>query len=579
MKLRHFSNSQIARLLENMAIYYDMDEVAFKPRAYERAAEAVSSLDEQAVDVYVRDGKKGLLSIPGVGPGIAFHLESLFKTGTFSEYEKYRKRIPVALDELRAVEGLGPKTILLLWKKLKIKNLKELEAAARAGKLRDLPRFGEKAEKRLLKGVEFQKQGTGRFSIGAVRPLVLRLEDRLRQLPGVAHVTTAGSYRRWQETVGDIDMLVTAKDPERVIASFAKFPEVMHVYGKGPTKINVRFRDGLDGDLRVVHADEYGSALQYFTGDKIHNVEVRKLAIKKGFKLSEYGVFRGKKRIAGRTEEDVYRALGLDIIPPELRTASGEIEAARAGNLPDLILYGSLKGDLQVQTSWTDGTASIEAMAKAARAAGLSYIAITDHTRTLAMTGGLDEKKLERQGREIDKLNKKLKPFRILKSAEVNILKDGRLDIADTTLRTLDVVSAAVHTDLKLPERQQTERILRAMKHPSLNILFHLTGRLIGKREPMQLDIVKVLRAAKENGVVMEANAQPARLDLRDAYIRDAVRFGVKLVVDSDAHAPNHFTLLDYGIAQVRRGWGTSTDVLNTLPVEKFLKAIHTLKK
>lgn len=579
MKLHSFSNTEIARLLENMAIYYDMDEVAFKPRAYERAAAAVASLDEQVADVYTRDGRKGLQRIPGVGPGIAFHVESLLTTGTFGEYEKYRKRIPVALDELRSVEGLGPKTILLLWKKLKIKNLKELEAAARAGRLRSLPRLGEKAERRLLKGVEFQKQGTGRFSIGMVRPLVLRLEDRLRRLPGVVEVTTAGSYRRWQETVGDIDILATAKDPERVIASFAKFPEVMHVYGKGPTKINVRFRDGIDGDLRVLHPDEYGSALQYFTGDKIHNVAVRKIAIKRGLKLSEYGVFRGKRRVAGRTEEDVYRALGLDVMPPELRTASGEIEAARAGRLPTLIPFGSLKGDLQVQTDWTDGSASIEAMAKAARAAGLDYIAITDHTRTLAMTGGLDEKKLERQGREIDKLNVKLKPFRILKSAEVNILKDGRLDIADATLGTLDVVSAAVHTDLKLSERQQTERILRAMKHPRLHVLFHLTGRLIGKREPMQLDIMKILRAAKEYGVVMEANAQPARLDLRDAHIRDAVRLGVKLVVDSDAHGPNQFEFLEYGIAQVRRGWGTTRDVLNTLSVEKFLNALRLLKK
>lgn len=564
------TNSEIAALLSAMAVYYEVEDIAFKPRAYERAASAVESLDESVATIYDRDGKKGLMKIPSVGPGIAYHLEQILKTGTFDELERARKRVPVDVMELRRVEGLGPKTIKLLWQNLKIKNLKDLEAA--------LPRLKEKTAARLRKGIEFQKKSAGRFPLGLVRPLVQTIEERLKKIPGIGRVTTAGSYRRWQETVGDIDLLTTAKNPARIIDAFVKMPEVIHVYGKGPTKALVRLRQGIDADLRVLHEDEYGSGLQYFTGDKIHNVELRKLAIKKGYKLSEYGLFKGKRRVAGRTEEEIYAKLGLDCPPPEIRTATGEIEAATKHKLPRLIPFGSLQGDLQVQTDWTDGTATIEAMAKSAAAAGLTYIAITDHTRSLAMTGGLDEKGLARQAKEIDKLNRKSK-IKILKSAEVNITKDGRLDIADATLKSLDLVAVAVHSHFTLDERAQTERIIRAMKHPTVNILFHPTGRLIGEREPYAVDMLKIIRAAKEFGVALEVNAHPSRLDLKDAHIREAVKLGVKLVIDSDAHAPQHFSLLEYGIATARRGWAGAKDVLNTLPCDKFLSALKNIKK
>lgn len=572
------TNDEIAALLSAMAVYYEMEDVAFKPRAYERAAAAIESLDESVAAVYERDGKKGLMKIPSIGPGIAHHIEQILKKGTFDELERARKRVPVDVAELRKVEGLGPKTIKLLWQNLKIKNIKDLETASRAGKLKDLPHFKEKSAQKILKGVEFQKKSAGRFPLGLVRPLVSTIEERLKKVPGIGRVTTAGSYRRWQETVGDIDLLTTAKDASRVIDAFVKMPEVIHIYGKGPTKALVRLRQGIDADLRVLHEDEYGSGLQYFTGDKTHNVELRKIAIKKGYKLSEYGLFRGKRRIAGRTEEEIYQKLGLDCPPPEIRTTSGELAAAAAHKLPRLIPFGSLKGDLQVQTDWTDGNASIETMAKAATMAGLSYIAITDHTRSLAMTGGLDEKDLARQGKEIDKLNRKSK-IKILKSAEVNIMKDGRLDIADATLKTLDLVAVAVHSHFTLDERTQTERIIRALKHPLVNILFHPTGRLIGEREPYAVDMSKIIRAAKEYGVALEVNAHPSRLDLKDVHIRDAVRLGVKLIIDSDAHAPQHFSLLEYGIANARRGWAGAGDVLNTLPCDKFLTALKNLKK
>lgn len=577
------SNAEIAKLLSNMAAFHEMEGVPFKPRAYERAAGAIETLDETVADVFARGGRKALEDIPGVGPGIAAHLEEMLRTGTFKEYEQMRKRIPVNVEELNPIEGLGPKMIKLLYQKLRIKNIKDLEAAARAGKIRKLPHFGVKSEEKILKGIEFLKKSKGRYLLGTIQPTVQDMEERLRKLPDVGQVTTAGSYRRWQETVGDIDILVTAKNAEPVIEAFVKFPEVEHIFARGKDKVNVRLREGIDADIRVLKPNEYGSALQYFTGDKMHNIETRKIAIKKGYKLSEYGLFRGSKRIAGRTEEEVYAKLGLDWIPPELRTLSGEIEAARAHKLPTLIPYGSIRGDCQVQTSWTDGSHSIEEMANAAINHGLEYMVVTDHTRTLAMTGGLDEKKLALQGREIEKLNSKFKlrnsKFKILKGAEVNILKDGMLDIADSTLKTLDVVAVSVHSNFGMSEAAMTERIIRAMKNKFVNILFHPTGRLIGKREPYQVDILKLLRAAKEYDVAMEVNAYPDRLDLRDAHIRDAVRLGVKLVVDSDAHAPHHFQYLDLGVAQVRRGWGTKIDVLNTKSADEFLKALRNLKR
>lgn len=576
------SNLEIAKILMNMATLYEMEGVAFKPRAYERAAVALESLDEEVTDVWKRGGEKSLEDIPGVGPGIAAHIEAMLKTGTFKEYERLHKKIPVNLDELTSVEGVGPKTIKVLWHKLRIKNLTDLERAAQAGKISALPHFGKKSEEKILKSIEFRKKSKGRFLLGMMKPTVEALESRIGKLPGVKAVMTCGSYRRWQETVGDIDIQAAAKDPAAVIEAFLKFPEIGYVYGHGPTKANVRLKQDIDADLRVVPEASYGAALQYFTGDKMHNIEVRKIAIKNGMKLSEYGLFRGKKMIAGRTEEEVYKKLGLEWMPPEIRTASGEIEAARTGTLPKLIPYGSIRGDLQVQTNWTDGSAGVAVMAEAARKVGLEYIAITDHTRALAMTGGLDERGLTRQAKEIDKLNKRFKNkdlrFKILKSAEVNILKDGRLDIADAALKKLDVVCVAVHTNFGLSEEAMTERIVKALKHPLVNIMFHPTGRLISKREPYRINILKVLRAAKAYGVAMEVNAYPERLDLRDIAIRDAVKLGVKLVVDSDAHAPHHFQYLNLGVAQVRRGWGSTRDVLNTKPVDECLKALRGLK-
>jgi DNA polymerase (family 10) len=403
---------------------------------------------------------------------------------------------------------------------------------------------------------------------------VSELAERLRAVSGVKRLEVAGSIRRRKETIGDGDLLVVAGEPQRVMDALAGLPEVADVIAHGPTKTSVKLRSGMDVDMRVVPAESFGAALLYFTGSKAHNIVLRKMAIAKGLKLSEYGVFHGEKSIAGRTEEEVYAALGLPYIPPELREDLGEIDAALAGTLPDLIDYADLRGDLQTQTNWTDGANSIEDMAREAKRHGLQYIAVTDHTKGLAMTGGCDEKKLRKQMAAIDELNTKGLGIRLLKGAEVNINKDGTLDIDDETLAMLDVVGVAVHAHFNLSRDDQTRRVVRAMENPHADILFHPTGRLIGKREAYDIDIDEVIKTAKRTGTVLEIDAFPDRMDLKDEHARKAVEAGVKLVIDSDAHHTNHFGVLHYGVAVARRGWVRKSDVLNTRPVGEFLKGL-----
>ncbi|MEK7189424.1 MAG: DNA polymerase III, partial [Patescibacteria group bacterium] len=384
----------------------------------------------------------------------------------------------------------------------------------------------------------------------------------------VKKVIIAGSIRRWQETVGDIDILAITDQPEKIMEAFVSMPEAQSVLSHGPTRSSVRLKIGLDADLRVVEPKSFGAALQYFTGDKNHNVKIRAIAIKKGLKLNEYGLWRKEKNIACKTEEEIYTALGLDYIEPELRADSNEISAGQKHQLPKLIPYGSLKGDLQTQTNWTDGEFSIETMARAAIAEKLEYIAITDHTKTLGIAHGLDEKQLAKQGQEIDALNVKFKKekinFRILKSAEININRDGALDITDEALKKLDIVSVAVHSAFRMSKDEQTKRIIRAIEHPLVNILFHPTGRLINRREPYELDLEAVTKAAAENRVALELDCFPDRMDLKDTYVRQAIAQGVKIAIDTDAHHPEHFKFLELGVGTARRGWATKNDVINT---------------
>jgi len=567
-------NSELAQIFREIALYLEMQGVQFKPRAYEKVAYALEALEEPVSEIYQRGGVKALREIPGVGEAIAEKIEELIKTGRLKYYEKLKKETPVDVRGLTSIEGVGPKTVKALYEKLRVKDVSDLERVAREGKIHGLPHFGAKAEQKILKGIGFLKQGSGRFPLGSILPLILEIRQRLSELSQVEEAVVAGSIRRRKETVGDADILAVSRAPEKIMSFFVSMPEVAHVHGRGKTKAMVRLHSGMDVDLRVVPRESFGAALGYFTGSKDHNVALRKIAQEKGLKLNEYGLFRASKRVAGRTEEDIYRALGLPFIPPELRENQGEIEAAREGKLPDLVDYGDLRGDLQTQTTWTDGANSIEEMAREAKRLGLEYIAITDHTKSLAMTGGADEKKLLKQIAAIDKINRSLKGITVLKGAEVNINKDGTLDIRDDVLARLDVVGVAVHSHFNLSRREMTERIQRAMLNPHADILFHPTGRVIQKREAYEVDMDEIIRTARETGTVLEIDAYPERLDLKDEHVRKAVQAGVKLVIDSDAHSTHHIRFLEFGVAQARRGWAEKKDVINTRPLNEFLRAL-----
>ena len=577
-------NREISKILYEIGEYLEIKGVAFKPRAYEKAGYSIENLEEEVFEIYKRGGLKAVEDIPGVGISIAKKIEKLVKTGRLKYYEKLKNFFPVKIGELSAIEGIGPKMIFKLYKKLKIRDVGDLERAAKTNKIAKIAGFGKKTEENILKGIEFLRKSGGRFSLGVVLPQARSIESRLKELKHVKRVAIAGSLRRMQETIGDLDFLVASEKPKEVMKFFVSMPEVAHVYSRGQTKAMVRLKNGMDADLRVIPDINFGAALQYFTGDKRHNITLRVLAERKGFKLNEYGLWRGKKIIAGKTEEEIYKSLGMATPPPEIRNDSGEIQAAlrqaqgKRGGLPKLINYGDIKGDLQVTTNWTDGENSIEQMCEAARKSGLEYIVITDHTKSLAMTGGADEKKLLKQMAEIDRINKKFKAsgfkLHVLKGAEVNILKDGSLDIKDEVLAKLDVVGIAVHSHFNLSRTEQTKRIVKAMKNKHADILLHPTGRLIQKREPYDVDVEEIIKVAKETGTVLEIDADPYRLDLKDEYIRKAVAAVVKLSIDTDAHSKNSFHYLEFGIAQARRGWAKASDIINTKSWRDMLKLL-----
>ncbi len=557
-----------------MAVFLEIKGVAFKPQAFEKVAYAIESLQEDLRDIYKEGSLKALEDIPGIGQGIAERIEEYIKTHHIKDYEKLKKELPVDIEGLRSVEGIGPKTIQLLYKKLGIKNLKQLEEAAKAGKIRNIKGLGDKSEQKILKGIDFVKTSSGRLVLGFAMPAFRNILERIKKIDGVKTAEFSGSIRRMQETVGDLDILVISSKPEKVMDFFVSMPEVEAVHGRGPTKSSVRLNMGIDADLLVVAPESFGAAWQYFTGDKYHNVQLREMAVRQGYKLNEYGLLKGKKFIAGRTEEEIYKKLGFEVMPPEIRTNHGELEAAKTGKLPKLVEYGDLKGDLQVQTDWTDGENSIKEMAEAAKKSGLEYICITDHTKSLAMTGGSDEKKLLKQMEEIDKVQKQVPGFKILKGAEVNIMKDGSLDINDETLSKLDVVGVAVHSMFNLSEKEQTARIIKAMENPNVDIIFHPTGRIINKREAYKVSVEELLKAAKRTKTVMEIDAFPDRLDLKDEYIRKGIDMGVKFSIDSDSHSVKHSQYLEYGIAQARRGWAKKNDIINTRPWPEMLKLL-----
>jgi DNA polymerase (family 10) len=577
------SNKNIAETIREIGEHLAMKNVPFKPRAYEKAAGVIAGLEDEVSDIYKKGGRKALEDIPGVGISIAEKIEELVKTGHVKYLEGLERKTPVDLEGLSRIEGLGPKSIKTLYQKLDIRTVSELEAAAKSGKIAKLEGFGAKKEENILKGIGFAKSAGGRFVLGFEMAEIREIEKRLQAQKNVLRVTVAGSARRRKETIGDVDILVVSKNAEPVMDFFTTMPEVVNVIAHGGTKSSVKLRSGINVDVRVVPVASYGAALNYFTGSKDHNVALRRIAITKGWKLNEYGLFEGERRmkkgegdgkmIAGKTEEEIYKMFRMDYIEPELRENTGEIERAQKHALPKLVGYGDLRGDLQVQTNWTDGSDSIESMAEAAALRGLEYIAITDHTKRLAMTHGLDEKRIIEQIAEIDRLNKKLRgKITLLKGSECDILKDGTLDLPDKVLAKLDIVGVSVHSYFNLPRAEQTERIKRAMANPHVDILFHPTGRIIDRRPAYDVDMDELVAAAKHTGTIMEIDAFPDRLDLKDEHIRLCVEAGVRMSIDSDAHSPTHFPYLEYGIAQARRGWATKTDIINAWPLEKMLK-------
>ena len=557
-------NAAIAKIFRKIGFIIEMNgndvNATFKARAYKRTSDVIASLPTNIEEIYRKERLEGLQKIPSIGKAIALKIEEYITTGTIKYYEELKATTPLNIDDFYDLEGIGPKTIKVLYDKLKIKDLSGLEKAASEGRLRNIQGYSQNKEETILKKIQIFKKGRGRHLIGEVYPIVKQIETRLSNVKGVKRAVAAGSFRRMKETVGDIDYLVVSDSPQKVMDYFVEMPEVDEVLGKGPSKTFVHLNNGMDADLFVVPEESFGSSLQYFTGSKEHGIAMRKIALAKGLHLNEWGIFdNDKKRVAGFTEEEVYQALDLDWIPPEMRENTGEIEIAKKrGSLPSLIKYDGLKGDLQVHSNNTDGTMSIEDMSLAAKDKfGLEYIAITDHTKSLKLTNGLDEKQILDQANKIAEINDKIKMnqhiqdqknhqillnnFRILSSAEVNIMKDGSLDIANNVLDKLDIVGAAIHSNFAQPIEVQTERLIKAAQNPSIDIIFHPTGRRINKREGYPVNILKLIDVAKDTDTVLEIDAHYDRLDLKDDYIRMAVENNIKLVIDSDAHHPVHF--------------------------------------
>lgn len=568
------SNAEIAAILEKLA---DWSEIAgedqFRVRAYRNAARAVAGMSPSLADMAAEG--EDLSKFRWIGKSIARKIDEIVKTGRLQQLEQLEHRMPGDLPAMMSLPGLGPKRVRILYDDLAITTLAQLEQAARDQKIRKLFGLGPKTEERILEELTRRKGAEQRVRLDTAEEIARPLVAYLQGVEGVRHVVVAGSFRRRRETVGDLDILVTCRSGSPVMEQVLRYAAAEEVHARGKTRSAVRLRAGLNVDVRVVPDDAYGAALHYFTGSKTHNIAVRRMGMARGLKINEYGVFRGRQRVAGRSEEEVFAAVGLPYIEPELREGHGEIEAARDGWLPDLISADKVRGDLHCHTQASDGEATIEQMVEAAQDMGYEYLAITDHSKSLTVARGLDEKRLADQVREIDRFNSRLQGFRILKGIEVDILEDGSLDLDDAILGELDLRVGAVHSKFDLPKSQQTERIIRAMDNPHFNILAHPTGRLIGQREPYAIDLERVMRAARQRGCILEISAHPQRLDLSDSHIQQAKDLGVKQVISTDAHRASDFRYLRYGVDQARRGWVEAADIVNTRSLEQLLALLQ----
>jgi DNA polymerase (family 10) len=567
-------NQELVAIFYEIADILDMKKVQWKPEAYRKAARVLENLGKDVREIYEEKGEKGLDEIPGVGEAITGMIIDYLKTGKVKKLEKLRKSLPKGVTSLMKVPGIGARKAIKLHDELGIKSVEELKKAAKAHKISKLESFKEKSEENILEGIKFIKKA-GEKNLLAQGLIISRdIEKRLKSLKEVRKVITAGSVRRRAETVRDIDILVSSSNNKKVVDFFTSLPIVKRVSARGQTKAVIVTKDNMQVDIRIVKPESFGSALQYFTGSKAHNIHLRRIAIKKGLKLNEYGLFRGKKQVAGKDEAGIYKKLGMQYIEPELREEKGEIEIALKKKLPKLIEYRDLKGDLHLHTKWSDGAASVEEMARAARKLGWKYLAITDHGNSRPLINHVNEKKIEKQIKAIDKLNKKA-GIKILKGIEVEIRADGTLALSNNLLKKLDIVLAGVHSGFKFPKQKQTNRVLKAMDNPYLNILTHPLNRLISKRKPVNLDLLKVYDKAKEKGIALEINASPDRLDLPDVNVKEAVEKGVKLAIGTDSHSTWHFKIIEFGVAIARRGWCKKKDVINTMDLKDLKKFLR----
>ena len=570
-------NQEISKTFNEIADLLELKgENTFRIRAYRRAALNIESLTKNIEEL----SHEEILNIPGIGQDLAGKMEEYIKTGVIQAYEKLKQEIPGGLSTLLSVPGLGPKTSKLLYDNLKITNIDELEKFASEHKLAGLPGIKDKTEDNILKGIEMLKRGRERQPLGKVLPVANDILGHLKKNAPLEKIDLAGSLRRWKDTIKDIDILATSGNPEEVMSVFVHLPDVKEVLMHGPTKSSIITQQNLQVDLRVVENESYGAALAYFTGSKAHNIRLREMAVKKGLKLNEYGIFREKdnKRVGGEKEQDVYAILGLPYIPPELREDQGEIEAALSGTLPSLLTLEDIKGDLHVHSRWSDGSHSFEELVEAAREHGYAYFALTDHSRGLAVARGLTIERLMDQKKEIDALNRKLKGFRILQSTEVDIRSNGTLDFPDDVLEKLDLVVASIHSGFKQSVQQLTGRMVAAMKNPYVSIIGHPSGRLIGEREAYELDMEEVLKTAKQTGTALEINAYPLRLDLNDIFARRAKDMGIPIVISTDTHTVDQLGYMSYGVSIARRGWLEKNDVVNTFGLQMLLKKLKPHK-
>lgn len=571
-------NSEVAGILYEIADMLEMQNVEFKPAAYRKAARSVEESPEDVGGIYKKSGEEGLRELPGVGESIAKKIAELIATGKLGYYDELKKKFPRHISELMEVPGLGPKRIRILHEKLGISTLKQLEDSVKKRRISKLETFGQKSEEDIAKGIEILKKGRERLLLGYALPTAIEMESMLKSLKFVDDASIAGSLRRRKETIGDIDILATSKDAARVMKFFTGMPDVARILAKGDTKSSVIMEGGLQVDLRVVKPESYGAALQYFTGSKEHNVVLRGIAARKGLKVNEYGVFRGSRKIAGRTEAEVYRSLGMPCIEPELRENRGEIEAAIKHRLPEIIGYGSIKGDFHAHTKHSDGSGSVEEMVAAAKKLGYEYIAITDHSKSERVAHGLSEKKMLEHIKRIRDAGKKAKGIRVLAGSEVDIMPDGSLDYSNALLKKFDVVVASVHSRFTSPSEDITSRILTALDNPFIDVLGHPSGRRIGKREPYNADFGKIFEKAAEKKVFLEINAHPERSDLSDINVIEAKKRGCRFVIDTDAHSTSGLGYMHLGVSIARRAWLGESDVVNTSSAKQLPKLFKRVK-